>query len=54
MIENLENKKKLVLKKIVKNEKIRWIISQFGGTICVHKGYYYSYREKKKIPSFFK
>lgn len=38
MIENLENIKKLGIGEFLKNEKIRWICKECGGTICVHKG----------------
>jgi hypothetical protein len=39
MIENLENIKKLGIRKFVKNEKLRWTCTECGGTICVHKKY---------------
>lgn len=42
MIENLENIRKYGIRKFLENEKIRWICSKCGGTICVHKGYCYS------------
>lgn len=38
MIENLENIKKLGIEEFLKNEEIRWICTECGGTICVHKG----------------
>jgi Protein of unknown function (DUF3795) len=38
-IENLEYIKKNGIRKFISNEKIRWICSKCGGTICVHKGY---------------
>ena len=47
MIENLENIKKLGIRKFVKNEKTRWACSKCGGTICVHRGYCYSCGEKR-------
>jgi ribosomal protein L37E len=36
MIENLENIKKLGIRKFLRNEKIRWTCSKCGGIICVH------------------
>lgn len=41
MIENLENIKKFGTETFLKNEDLRWICSNCGGTICVHKGYCY-------------
>jgi hypothetical protein len=46
-IENLENIKKFGVREFVKNEKIRWVCSQCGGTICVHIGYCYSCENQK-------
>jgi hypothetical protein len=39
MIENLENIKKLGIRKFVREEKTRWVCPQCGGIICVHRGY---------------
>ena len=39
MIENLENIKKLGIRKFIKNEEMKWSCSKCGGTVCVHKGY---------------
>ena len=38
MIENLNNIKKLGIKKFVINEKLRWTCPKCGGIICVHRG----------------
>ncbi|VVB50876.1 Uncharacterised protein [uncultured archaeon] len=46
MIENLENIKRLGIRKFVRNERTRWTCSKCNGTICVHKGYCYSCGEK--------
>ena len=48
MIENLEYIKKIGLDEFVANEKIRWKCLECGGTICVHKGYCYSFGKKKE------
>jgi hypothetical protein len=37
MLENLENIKKIGIRKFVRNEKIRWSCSECGGTINVHR-----------------
>jgi hypothetical protein len=42
MIENLENIRKNGLDKFMKNEHIRWVCPECGGTICVHKGSCYN------------
>jgi hypothetical protein len=42
MIENLGNIKKLVIEEFLKNEKLRWIYFECGGTIWVHKGNCYN------------
>lgn len=47
MIENLENIKKLGVRKFVRNEKLRWACSQCGGTICVHRGYCFNCGKRK-------
>jgi hypothetical protein len=47
MIENLENIKKLGIRKFIRNEKARWACSDCGGTICVHKGYCFDCGSKK-------
>ena len=39
MIENLENIKRLGLKKFTANERKRWQCAKCGGVICVHSGY---------------
>ncbi|NTW31422.1 MAG: DUF3795 domain-containing protein [Bacteroidetes bacterium] len=39
MIENLDNIKKIGLKKFVQNEHKRWLCNNCGGTICVHRGF---------------
>jgi hypothetical protein len=39
MIENLENIKKIGLKKFIQNENSRWLCKNCGGTICVHRGF---------------
>ena len=39
MIENLENIKKLGIKKFLEKEKTRWVCQKCGGTICIHKEY---------------
>jgi hypothetical protein len=39
MIENLENIRKLGIRKFLQNKKERWACSERGGTICVHKGF---------------
>lgn len=39
VIENLENIKKLGIKKFLVNEKVKWSCPKCRGTICVHKGY---------------
>ncbi len=36
-IENLENIKRLGIRKFLANEKDRWACPECGGTICVHK-----------------
>jgi hypothetical protein len=38
MIENLEQIKKVGIKKFVAAEKTRWVCSECGGIVCVHKG----------------
>ena len=38
MTENLQNIKRLGVKKFVENEKARWACAQCGGMVCVHKG----------------
>lgn len=38
-IENLENIKKIAVRKFIEDEKVKWTCSGCGGTICVHKGY---------------
>ena len=48
MLENLENIKKLGLRKFVQNEKIRWTCSECGGIICVHTGHCSNCGEKGK------
>ena len=47
MMENLENIKKLGIRKFIKNEKVKWSCSECGGIICVHKGYCYNCGKKK-------
>jgi len=47
MIKNLENIKKLGIRKFVENEKIRWTCSKCNGIICVHKGFCVDCGEKK-------
>lgn len=42
MIENLENIRRLGIRKFMANEKIRWACPECGGTICVHRHYCYS------------
>ena len=39
MIENLDNIKKLGIRKFIKSENKRWACSKCGGMICVHRGY---------------
>ena len=39
MIENLENIKKLGIRKFVKNEEKRWKCKKCSGVICVHRGF---------------
>ncbi len=39
MIENLENLRRLGIRKFVENERVRWACPECGGTICVHRGY---------------
>ena len=46
MLENLENIRRLGIRKFVANEKIRWSCPDCGGTICVHRGYCYSCGKK--------
>ena len=48
MIENLENIKKLGIRRFLRNEKERWICPECGGTVCVHRGYCYSCGAKRK------
>jgi len=48
VLENLENIKKLGVRKFVQNEKIRWTCSECGGIICVHTGYCSNCGEKRK------
>ena len=38
MIENLEDIKRIGIRKFVKNEQARWTCATCGGTVCVHKG----------------
>ena len=47
MIENLDNIKKLGIRKFIENEKIRWSCKKCGGTINVHKGFCYLCGKKK-------
>ena len=47
MIENLNSIEELGIGAFVKDEKTRWVCSECGGTICVHRGYCYSCGEKK-------
>jgi len=46
MIENLENIRRLGIRRFLVNEKTRWACPECGGTICVHKRYCYSCRKK--------
>jgi len=46
IIENLENIQNLGKKEFLKNEKIKWNCSKYGGTICVHKGFCFSFKEQ--------
>jgi hypothetical protein len=46
MIENLENIRKLGIKKFLENEDVRGACSECGGPICVHNGYCYIVRGK--------
>ena len=39
MIENLEDIKKIGIRKFTKNEKVRWACPKCGGVICVHRGH---------------
>ena len=48
MIENLENIRKVGIQQFIEDEKMRWACPQCGGTICVHKRYCYSCREKEQ------
>ncbi len=47
-LENLENIKKLGVRKFVQNEKIRWTCPECGGIICVHTGHCSNCGEKRK------
>jgi uncharacterized OB-fold protein len=38
MIENLENIKKLGIKKFMRDEKMRWTCAKCGEIVCVHTG----------------
>lgn len=46
MIENLENIKRLGIRRFVRNERTRWTCPKCNGTICVHKGYCYNCEDK--------
>ena len=46
MIKNLEYIKNSGINNFIDNEKIRWTCNGCGGTICVHKGYWYSCGKK--------
>lgn len=39
MIENLSNIEQWGIRAFIKNEKKRWVCSECGGLICVHRGY---------------
>lgn len=42
MLENLEDIRRLGIRKFLANEKTRWACPECGGTICVHKHRCYS------------
>ncbi len=46
-IENLGNIEKSGIRKFLLNEKTRWICSNCGGTICVHKGFCWNCGKRK-------
>jgi len=37
-LENLKNIEELGIRAFVRNEKVRWVCSDCGGLICVHRG----------------
>ncbi|RPJ27222.1 MAG: DUF3795 domain-containing protein [Chloroflexi bacterium] len=47
MIENLENIRRIGIRKFLANEKVRWACPECGGTICVHNRYCYSCEKKQ-------
>ncbi len=48
MIENLQNIKNFGIRKFVRNEKEKWICTDCGGIICIHRGYCFNYGKVKK------
>jgi hypothetical protein len=48
MVENLENIRKAGIQQFIQDEKVRWACPEGGGTICVHKRYCYSCRQKEQ------
>ncbi len=47
MIENLESIKNNGIESFLNNEKVRWLCSACGGTICVHEGLCHSCKKPK-------
>ena len=47
MIENLENIRRIGIRKFLANEKVRWACPECGGAICVHNRYCYSCGKKR-------
>jgi len=45
-IENLEIIQKFGVREFIKNEKIRWVCSNCGRTVCVHLGYCFNCGKK--------
>jgi hypothetical protein len=52
MIENLENIKKLGIKKFTENEDERWKCSKCGKTLCVHRPQCINCGAKRKIVKY--
>jgi len=47
MIENLENIRRIGIRKFLQNEKVRWACPHCGGPICVHNRYCYACEKKQ-------
>lgn len=48
MIENLDNIRRLGIRKFVRNERLRWKCPACGGTICVHRWFCFNCGRKKR------